>query len=89
MSKSRIYPDLINSFRFYLMLSIALVDTGCDENKANKSFMEFKKDVKDSGDYSEEVIQANITASYETFPSGFLKLYDLPSVRDDIKIQEY
>jgi len=82
--KPRISSDLINSFRFYMMLSIMLIDAGCDEKKANRALMEYKKDVKATGYYSEEAIQANITAGYNTFPSEFLKIYQLPSVRDDI-----
>lgn len=87
-TKPTIYSDLINSFRFYMMLSIVLIDGGYDERRANRALMEFKKEVKASGEYSDKVIQANMTASYNTFPGEFLRLYQLPSVHDDIKMHE-
>ena len=86
--KPQIYPELTDSFKFYIMLSIVLSNGGSSDAVAEKALVSFIRDLRKSKQYSDEVISANVNASYKGLPSEFLSLYNIPSVRDGITFIE-
>jgi len=82
-SNPSIISDLVNSFRFYIMLGIILSNAGEPEKVSSRAFKEYFTDLKNSGLYSDEVIRANIFAAYKTLPSEFLKGFNIEVNPDD------
>ena len=88
--KPRVFPDLINSFRFYIMLGIHLSSRDNPEKISTESFREFLKDLRNSNKYSDEVINHNLLKAYQSLKTEFLSLYNFEINPDDrlIKIIE-
>lgn len=81
--------DLINSFKFYIMLSIFFGNSNMGEERSSRALNEFIQSLKEADERfrDPEVIGAYMQEAYTKLPSEFLDIFEIPSsLGDGIKI---
>ncbi len=89
LGKVSLENDVVNSFKFYIMLSVFLGSHGISESKASRALYEYIHMLKQCDKCFEdpELIATYMQAAYCKLPAEFLKLYDIPSnLGDGIRI---
>lgn len=88
--KQTIGSEIVDSLRFYFMLSITLSSQGVDRNVYEKSLNEFIKDIKTNLLLSDEMLGRYSRAAYNSLDKEFLHLHNFEINPDDrsIKIVE-
>jgi hypothetical protein len=81
--------DILNSFKFYIMLSIFLGSHGMPEERAAKSLNEYIHMLREVDQHFQdpEVTCAYMQEAYTKLPAEFLDLFEIPSsLGDGIRI---
>lgn len=88
--KPKIQSDVVNSIRFYIMLSMIMVKNGEEEIIASKSLNSYFKEGFIWHNNDQKIIWAHVQSAYDSLPSSFLKYFDLviPGQRDGLKYLE-
>lgn len=89
LGKITYQKDVIISFKFYIMFSIFLSNSGMSEERSSRALQEYIKTLKESdGHFKDpEVLCAYMQEAYTKLPSEFLDLFEIPSsLGDGIKI---
>lgn len=69
--------DVVNTLRFYLMLSIKMVDSGYGQLESEKSLKQFIAEGEDWHNNNLDVKNAYIQKAYDTLPTEFLQIYHM------------
>jgi len=86
-TKPKIYPDVVNTYKFYMMLGIKATFLHKSEKESTESLRAFTKHLKENHQFSDFVIQYQMQVAYESLPSDFLSIMQIstPGDRDTLK----
>ena len=72
--------DIINSIRFYLMLSIVCRNNGYFVGDPDEQLDSYLKFIREELHYTEERVRSYIQKASDTMPASFLKYYGMTAV---------
>jgi hypothetical protein len=88
-ANSKAQQEIVNSIRFYFMLSIHMAaNTEYSDKICSRALDQFIQDIRESKTFSEAVIQQAIKSAYTTLPGEFLSNWSIPSGRDQLTFVE-
>lgn len=84
----RLDEQVVNSLKFFYMLTIYLCSKGWHEDKASQSLREYCDQVKEHGYFTTPEIRNQYHAiAYSRIPTAFLAQHDIPgSLKDGIRV---
>ncbi|GEM_PF-2358377 len=89
LGKITFEKDVLNSLKFYTMLSIFLGSQGMSEERCSRALTEYIHMLKENDDHFKdpEVMCAYLQEAYNKLPADFLELFEIPSgLGDGIRI---